>query len=187
MNKVYSHQYGIGVILLILFGGWVVYYYDMLVPSTPVTISRETVAGQQAVHTLPDGTIVRLRTASTITFPESFKNMTREVELEGEALFEVAEDREKPFSVKAGELTVKVLGTSFNIRAYETENETAISVVSGKVLVSNINTEWEKGKAGQYVWQVVLVQGEQIVCRTGERNFIKGKSNEDSNSNPSIQ
>ncbi|MGS2764730.1 FecR family protein [Sinomicrobium sp. M5D2P9] len=186
MNKTHSRRYGIGAILIVLLGGWAVWHYYVFVPSAPVIISRDTVAGRQAVHTLPDGTTVTLQSESTLTFPESFRNRIREVELEGEAFFEVAEDKEKPFSVKAGGLTLKVPGTSFNIRAYETEKKTVISVISGKVLVSLENPEQEKGKAGQYLWQVVLVAGEQIVCKTGEKRFIKKKISEDLKRNPSM-
>jgi ferric-dicitrate binding protein FerR (iron transport regulator) len=85
---------------------------------------------------LPDSSNVWLNASSTLSYVKSFKT-TRELKLEGEAYFEVTHDAKHPFKVDAGGVQTTVLGTSFNIKAYNSANTTAISVVTGKVKVTN--------------------------------------------------
>lgn len=87
------------------------------------------------VH-LPDGSTATLDKYSKISYPEGFDSLQREVYLTGEAFFNVTKDRKRPFYVYAGELVTKVLGTSFNIRAFENDPEVVINVQSGRVSVS---------------------------------------------------
>jgi ferric-dicitrate binding protein FerR (iron transport regulator) len=89
--------------------------------------------------TLADGTIVTLNGNSRFSYPAKFKDNGRRVVLEGEAFFEVAPDATKPFIVKAGRVTVKVVGTEFNVRAYEESGESVVSVRSGIVNVAAEN------------------------------------------------
>lgn len=70
---------------------------------------------------LPDGSIVFLNASSKLTYPTHFKMHERKVRMEGEAYFEVAPNKSKPFRVVSGEQTVEVLGTHFNITAYPAE------------------------------------------------------------------
>lgn len=77
-------------------------------------------AGQYQV-TLSDGTLVKLNSASTLTYSTQFTGSERLVELEGEAYFEVAKNKNKPFKVKSKGQTVTVLGTHFNVHAYSKE------------------------------------------------------------------
>lgn len=95
-----------------------------------------TPKGGQYVLLLQDGTRVWLNAASSISFPVIFTGAVREVEVTGEAYFEVAPDSRKTFAVKAGAETVHVLGTSFNINAYTDESAIVTSLVSGKVKVA---------------------------------------------------
>jgi transmembrane sensor len=82
---------------------------------------------------LADGSIVWLKGNSTLTYPDAFSGPTRQVSLDGEALFEVAKDASHPFIITCGELTTTVLGTSFNIRSGH--GHTEIVVLTGKVSV----------------------------------------------------
>lgn len=84
---------------------------------------------------LPDGSIVWLKAYSKLSYPEQFSDTNREVKLEGEALFEVAENPKKPFVITCGELKTTVLGTSFNIRANRKDIE--VNVLTGKVALSS--------------------------------------------------
>jgi transmembrane sensor len=84
--------------------------------------------------TLPDGTHVWLGHHSTLKYPPVFDIVSREVFLEGEAYFEVAENPGQPFIVHASETTTKVVGTAFNLRSYHKEDRIELSVYSGKVL-----------------------------------------------------
>jgi transmembrane sensor len=83
---------------------------------------------------LHDGSIVTLEPGSELRYPEVFTSR-REVYLTGEAFFEVAKDAAHPFLVYAHEVTTKVLGTSFRIKAYEQEKDITIAVKTGRVSV----------------------------------------------------
>ncbi|TKC62436.1 FecR family protein [Pedobacter hiemivivus] len=87
---------------------------------------------------LPDGTKVWLNAASSLKFPSTFANVTeRKVELKGEAYFEVAKDKKHPFIVKSADQDVKVLGTHFNIDAYEDEASVKTTLLEGSIYVVN--------------------------------------------------
>ncbi|GAA3923486.1 DUF4974 domain-containing protein [Chitinophaga oryziterrae] len=90
-------------------------------------IAQTSLAGQVLHLRLPDGTLVHLAPKSTIRYPAK---AGREIILEGEAFFEVNKDAHHPFSVRAGKLSVNVLGTRFNV------SDTAVSLVDGKVQVT---------------------------------------------------
>lgn len=85
--------------------------------------------------TLPDGTKVWLNSASTLRFPTSFPGNRRVVEMTGEAYFEVAKNVQKPFIVKVNGMKVKVLGTHFNIMAYDDEPTVETTLLEGAVSV----------------------------------------------------
>ena len=87
--------------------------------------------------TLPDGTKVWMNAESSLRYPTVFTGSSREVELNGEAYFEVAHNAEKPFRVQIKEMKVEVLGTHFNIMAYENEAAVAATLVEGSVRVSS--------------------------------------------------
>lgn len=83
---------------------------------------------------LPDGTAVWLMSGSSITYPSDFSGMkTRNVEVTGEAFFDVAPDPAHPFILNLGELGLKVVGTSFNVTNYEDESRITVALKSGKV------------------------------------------------------
>lgn len=92
-----------------------------------------------ATHTvtLEDGTKVVLYPESELRFPQHFSKSGRQVALSGEAFFDVTKDPSRPFSVKTREASVTVLGTSFNIRAYENEATNETVLVTGKVLLNS--------------------------------------------------
>lgn len=83
---------------------------------------------------LPDGSIIWLKENSSLTYPEKFTGDSRTVSFTGEALFEIAKDKDHPFIIESGQLTAKVLGTSFNIKT--TAKEIAVIVLTGKVSLS---------------------------------------------------
>lgn len=85
--------------------------------------------------TLEDGTVVQVNAASELKFPTHFKKHIRQVELCGEAHFQVKHNPDCPFHVLLGTLNVQVTGTSFNIKAYEEEGEISIALIEGSVNV----------------------------------------------------
>jgi transmembrane sensor len=95
-----------------------------------------TPRGGQYRLVLPDGTRVWLNSASSIRFPTRFDGHERKVELMGEGYFEVAKNASKPFRVAfAGSGEVEVLGTHFNINAYEDEPSLKVTLLEGSVRV----------------------------------------------------
>lgn len=98
-------------------------------------MTASTAKGQTYIFTLPDGTKVWLNADSKISFAQQFVKKTREVYLEGEAYFEVAKDRLKPFIVKSKTQEVEVLGTHFNVSNYENDGSVKTTLVEGSVRV----------------------------------------------------
>ena len=94
-----------------------------------------TPPGQRARVLLADGTEVWLNANSTLRYPERFDLKQREVELQGEAFFEVEKNKEKPFVVKTSKMDIQVTGTKFNVSAYEAEKYFVTSLVEGAVSV----------------------------------------------------
>jgi transmembrane sensor len=86
---------------------------------------------------LPDGSVVILNNTSTLEFPAKFSGNTREVILKGEGYFDIKHNAEKPFIVHTGKISTTVLGTAFNIKAYDKENDVVVTVTRGKVMVKN--------------------------------------------------
>jgi ferric-dicitrate binding protein FerR (iron transport regulator) len=110
--------------------------------------------------TLPDGTKVWLNASSSLHFPTTFNADSRTVELKGEAYFEVAKDKTKPFHVMVNGTEVVVLGTHFNINAYDDEAELKTSLLEGSV------------KINHQVKSSILKPGQEAnVTRNGELNI----------------
>lgn len=98
-----------------------------------------TPRGGQYQVVLPDGSKVWLNAASSIKFPSVFKGKIREVELKGEAYFEVAKNVAMPFKVKSARAQIEVLGTHFNVRAYPDEKIMKTTLVEGAVKITSGN------------------------------------------------
>lgn len=99
-----------------------------------------TAKGETYKLTLPDKTTVWLNAASTIKYPASFNALKeRRVQLSGEAYFQVSKDKKHPFIVETNKQTIQVLGTHFNVNAYEGENKTRTTLLEGSVQVSTHN------------------------------------------------
>lgn len=100
-----------------------------------VTNTLYVPAGQRLKITLADGTDVWLNAQTKLTYPVFFPGKERRVVLDGEAYFDVAEDRDKPFIVSTHEIELKVLGTEFNVYSYSSENYSQTSLISGSLEV----------------------------------------------------
>lgn len=101
------------------------------------TLSTPT--GGQYNIVLADGTKVFLNAVSSIKYPTQFNGDQRIVEFEGEAYFEVAKNKNKPFLVKSDKQTIEVLGTHFNVNAYNNESAVKTTLLEGSVAVSSKN------------------------------------------------
>lgn len=111
-------------------------------PNQVTTLNTITTpSGGQWHMILSDGTNVWLNSGSTITYPCKFKDDSRTVTLTGEAYFEVAKDKARPFHVKTAGQDIEVLGTHFNVNAYNDEPNTKTTLFEGSIRVSDRNEE----------------------------------------------
>lgn len=102
---------------------------------TVTTIQKKTLPGQKSAITLKDGTVVWLNSGSSITYYSDFNEKIRLIHLEGQAYFDIFQDKTKPFIVKCRELRIEALGTSFDVNGYD-DLPIQVSLVSGSVQLS---------------------------------------------------
>ncbi|MBS1917827.1 MAG: FecR family protein [Bacteroidetes bacterium] len=102
------------------------------------TISEiSTKNGSKTTLTLPDGTIVKLNAGSKISYDDKvYGSSLREVNLTGEAFFDVVKNPEKPFVIHTGKINIRVLGTAFNVKSYPGEKNTETSLIRGSLEVT---------------------------------------------------
>lgn len=120
-------------------------------------------AGQRVNLTLPDGTTVWLNAQSRLTYPTTFAGDERRVSIEGEAYFEVVPDKNMPFIVSAGNVEMKVLGTTFNVYNYPGESFRRISLIEGSLQVYNsVSSDG-----------VILKPNEEVFVREGKMQIAE--------------
>ncbi len=110
--------------------------------------------GSKTNVVLPDGTVVKLNAGSKLTYDKDFGNVFREVNLTGEAFFDVIKNKEKPFIIHTKKIDIKVLGTVFNVKSYPNEITTETSLVRGSIEVTFKDRPAEK---------VILKPNEKLV------------------------
>jgi transmembrane sensor len=123
--------------------------------------------------TLEDGSKVTLDPNSELEVPDHFSELERVVYLSGEAFFEVSENPDRPFLVNTGDITTKVLGTSFHVKARPENPTVEVAVKTGKVSVyervgTNVSAPGRKGSG------VVLTPNHQVVFSKNEKVFLTG-------------
>ena len=119
--------------------------------SQPIELSNPL--GMKSTVTLPDGSKVILNAGTTLIYPTAFVKSEREVRVRGEAFFEVVHDSKRPYYVKTGDVKVKVLGTKFNVKAYDDDRFIEVTLTEGSVDVG-----WKKEK------QDIRLQPGQLAC-----------------------
>lgn len=122
--------------------------------------------GSEYELVLADGTKVHLNAMSSLKFPVQFTGKTREVELSGEAYFDVTKDAKHPFVVNVSGTRVEVLGTSFNVKAYEENEEVVTTLVEGRVKVQSSGFKAES---------MLLDPGQQAIVdeKTGDMDMCE--------------
>lgn len=133
-------------ILIIALLSTIVYNY---MTQTPATLYVSTTYGEKKVVNLPDGSVIELNSLSSISYPKEMNGDTRSVTLKGEAYFDVAKNPNKAFIVNAGGVEVKVLGTKFNINAYENQETITTSLFEGLVSVGTNSRDINILKPGE--------------------------------------
>lgn len=117
--------------------------------------------GQHKTLTLSDGSVVVLNACSKLVIPDHFTGDERRVRLNGEAYFSVAPDKDMPFIVETDDMTVQVLGTSFNMKVYSEDSQYSICVESGKVQVDLAEA------------MIRLTPNEQVIVDKTNKEFFK--------------
>jgi len=108
-------------------------------------------APQKKTLTLSDGSTVDLSPNSTLSYPENFNSLKRDVVLNGEATFNIAKDGAKPFSVYSNSVLISVLGTRFTVNSYKAENTTKVVLHDGKVMIKVPNSSSRDSKDEYYL------------------------------------
>ncbi|MCW3788280.1 FecR family protein [Plebeiibacterium sediminum] len=93
--------------------------------------------GETKNITLADGTVVSINAGSSLIYPKEFVANTRSVFLTGEAIFRVAKNPDKPFIVNTNHISVRALGTAFNVQAYAEFDNTTTTLIEGKVRIKD--------------------------------------------------
>lgn len=126
-------------ILPVLTAAGVYFFMPKNESTTPLIIAVER--GQKANITLPDGSRVWLNSQSKLTYSADFNIRKRELQLDGEAYFEVAHNIKKPFIVRSRDIEVEALGTAFGMKAYNDDNLISSILMRGKVRVTTPDGE----------------------------------------------
>jgi transmembrane sensor len=125
-------------VLLVVLGAAVLFY---LWPAPPLTYSTITnSSGQIRQMKLPDGSMVWLNATTTIRYANAF-SQHRQLQLDGEAYFDVTHNPDHPFIVESGGVYITVLGTRFNVSGYAASNRTIVSLLQGKVSITTAEKE----------------------------------------------
>ncbi|MDN5213622.1 FecR domain-containing protein [Fulvivirgaceae bacterium BMA12] len=120
--------------------------------------------GSKKLLKLPDGSIAYMNSGTRITYPTVFEENLRQIELVGEAFFEIKRNENRPFVIETKSISTKVLGTSFNLSSYE-DDSFELTLVTGKVEVSS--------KQENEI--VTLLPNEQVFYDTATGSFDKQK------------
>jgi ferric-dicitrate binding protein FerR (iron transport regulator) len=147
-NYIVFSRYAAAVLLFVAIGTGI--FKLTLDPKTVEMAEATAPAGKRMELQLADGSKVWLAPRSTLIYPVEFSKRKREVEVIGEAMFDVTPNAKKPFSVRSGDFTVKVLGTVFSTSSLGGEFETVL--ISGAVEVSHERAGAVKLQPGERAW-----------------------------------
>jgi len=157
--RIYMKAAAILILPVLIAGGMIYTYMENYGNTTidqPVSSTIYAPLGSRVSFNLPDGTTGMLNSDSRLSYSLPFTN-NRQVKLEGEAWFEVKRNEDYPFSISAGNSTVKVLGTTFNLSAYPDENYVEIVLREGKIeFLDNINNK-----------KISILPSERLVYQNG--------------------
>lgn len=134
----------------------------------PETIFENT--GKQIVrHELPDGSIVSMHPKAVIWYHTAFATNKRFVVFSGEGFFDVKKDKTRPFNIKSGDMVIRVLGTSFNVKAIESQKKFQVDVVTGSVQVTAQGESFDKQ-------EVILKPQQQALFELDSKRLISKTS-----------
>ncbi|MDR6807454.1 ferric-dicitrate binding protein FerR (iron transport regulator) [Dyadobacter sp. BE34] len=130
----------------------------------PITVFENT--GMQIVrHELPDGSVVTMHPNAVIEYRAGFANNKRFVAFSGEGFFDVKKDKTRPFNIKSGDMVIRVLGTSFNVKAVKNQKKFQVDVVTGSVQVTAQGESFDKQ-------EVILKPQQQALFELDSKRLI---------------
>lgn len=149
--------------------------YAHLTKTAQVPLQEKVNSSDQAVNILlSDGSAVTLRPKSRLSYPAQFKATNRVVYLDGEAFFDVVKNPAKPFLIYANQTVTKVLGTSFLVRAFESEKNVIVTVRTGRVSVYT-QQDFEKAQQSglRRIQGVILTPNQQMIYSLADHQLMK--------------
>lgn len=166
------------VVLGVSFGLWT--YWNS--PANGRWVVFETTMNPDSI-VLPDQSVVFLNTNSSLKFKNVFAGNERKVELTGEGYFEITQDLKKPFNIEIGTVTVRVVGTSFNVDASREDGNIELNVTHGEVIMKN-NSENINVKEGEWA-----IMGNNLIDRgiITDPNFLSWKTGKLEFNNSTLQ
>ncbi|MEH0152529.1 FecR domain-containing protein [Limibacter armeniacum] len=160
--------------VLLLVGMWFTFNQrnaDEVITTPSIALVEKTVARGIEEVKLADGSIVTLKAGSTLKYPAVYTNNKRNVELVGEAYFDIAKDPKRPFTVFAGNVETVVHGTQFNVAAYATDEDVKVSLVEGSVSVKSDQVDVKLVPGKQFIYNR-STKAEQIVDFDPEKELL---------------
>jgi len=165
----YYKIYSIAASILLLIGiGCFAWILSRNQSSNTMFVATSGIQNMQSIL-LPDGSQVQLGPGSKLVYPSEFDGKTREVQLEGQAFFDVAKDKSKPFVVKTKDMDVTALGTAFEVFSYEMENDIETVLLNGKVKVNLLH--------GNHKRQVILYPNDKLTLSRSDARISIDKVN----------
>lgn len=181
INKVLRNLSRIAAIFLLpvmAYIGWEIINQKMWVKSQTAIVYNEIKCplGAQSRFELPDGTTGNLNNGSVLRYPTTFTGETREVDLYGEAFFDVEHNKKRPFIINTSGLDIKVLGTRLNVYSYPDEDYQEITLESGSVELIQKGEEKEtmvaKMKPGQHAIYSFNHNGDEVIPKSSEKDVV---------------
>jgi len=141
-----------------------------LKPTNQNTVQNQIAQTENSINMLflEDGSNIDLNRNTKIFYPKQFAQTERKVELQGEAFFNISRDEARPFTIETSNIKIKVLGTSFNVKAYPGSNINEVIVSSGIVEVSSLNNEKQR---------IILRAGDKAIYNIHEKTITHESNN----------
>ncbi len=136
INKIVYWAASVALVIIIAYTSY--WQGKVQVKNSFSNITVEAPLGSKTKLYLPDGTLVWLNAGSIITYSQGFGVDNRNMNLSGEAYFEVVKNQDLPFSINTQEMELEVLGTKFDFKNYLEDEEAIVNLVEGKVAINNL-------------------------------------------------
>jgi len=140
-------------------------YFSRKESATPIKyVTMQPAPNARRIINLEDGSKITLNAGSQVSYPEHFPKFKREIKLSGEAFFEIAKDKQRPFIVKTGTISTQALGTSFNIKFHPEDNFISVALATGSVKI-------DKHIAAGSRQIAQLIPGQQLVYNKTKQKY----------------